>query len=337
MKAEDTPYADLTPDVVLDAVETFGQAVDGRLIQLNSYENRVYQVGLNDGGSVIVKFYRPNRWSDAQIQEEHQFAHDLNSAEVPVVAPLKLSQPSGPKGHVLGELSSLGDFHGYRLALTPRRGGRPPELEDSEVLTWIGRYLARLHTVGAEKAFNHRQRLDVTHTGYGARDRVIQQQILPPDQAGPWLQAADEALKLTQAAFDDIAGLRYRRVHGDCHPGNILWTPEGPHFVDLDDACTAPAVQDLWMLLSGEKSENQKQLHALLDGYETVADFDYRELKLIEPLRTLRMIHHSAWLAHRWKDPAFPAAFPWFGSTSYWLEQTQLLQQQIELLTSQQM
>lgn len=328
----ETPYADLTPDVVLDAIEAFGQRVDGRLLQLNSYENRVFQVGLEDGGFVVAKFYRPGRWSDEQIFEEHQFAFDLTAAEVPVVPPLALSQPATAGAERLGALGTLGIYRNYRLALTPRRGGRPPELEDPDVLQWIGRLLARLHTAGAEKPFEHRVHLNVITHGLQARDWLMTQNILPADQASAWLGAANEALELTQAAFDRVPDVRYRRVHGDCHPGNVIWTPDGPHFVDLDDACMAPAVQDLWMLLSGEETERRAQLDALLDGYETVAEFDWRELRLIEALRTLRLIHHSAWLAKRWADPAFPAAFSWFGTGHYWQQQTDLLHQQIQLL-----
>lgn len=337
MDTEETPYADLTPEFVLDAVEAFGQPVDGRLLQLNSYENRVFQVGLDDGGAVIAKFYRPKRWNDAQILEEHQFALDLHGTEVPVVAPLVLERPLTSDTNLLGTPPTLGMFRGFRLALTPRRGGRPPELEDPEVLSWLGRYLARLHTVGAAKNFQSRNRLDVSQTGYRARDWLVQHEAISPDQMGPWLAAANQALDLAQAAFDGVSGLQYRRVHGDCHPGNILWTPEGPHFVDLDDACMAPAVQDMWMLLSGDETERRVQLHAMLDGYETLAEFDWRELKLIEALRTLRMLHHSAWIARRWHDPAFPSAFPWFGDSIYWQEQTRLLQQQSERMEMSQM
>ena len=251
---------------------------------------------------------------------------------MPAVPPLTLVATGTPGATLLGSPPTLGAFRGHRVAVSPRRGGRAPELEDPEVLRWLGRFLARLHTVGAEQPFTHRLRLDVDQTGRGARDWLANHGILPPDQAPRWLSAADQALDLAQAAFERIPDLRYRRVHGDCHPGNVLWTPDGPHFVDLDDACMAPAVQDFWMLLSGNEADRRGQLDALLDGYETVAEFDWRELRLIEPLRTLRILHHSAWLARRWADPAFPAAFPWFGSGNYWQQQTDLLNQQIELL-----
>lgn len=331
------PYGDLTPDLTLDALEALGQGVDGRLLALNSYENRVFQVGLAGGGFVVAKFYRPGRWSDAQILEEHAFAQELADAEVPAVPPITLAVDAalarGPAS-ACGTPATLGHFGGHRLSVSPRRGGRSPELDDPEVLRWLGRFLARLHGVGARRPFAHRGRLDVTQMGRAARQWLSDHEAIPLDQRSTWLSAADQALDLAQAAFDRIDGLRWRRTHGDCHPGNVLWTPEGPHFVDLDDACMAPAVQDLWMLVSGDPQERQVQLGALMDGYESVADFDWRELALIESLRTLRLVHHSAWLARRWSDPAFPAAFPWFESGSYWGQQTGLLRQQIDLLQS---
>lgn len=332
MHAADTPYADLTPDLVLDTLEAFGQRVDGRMLQLNSYENRVFQVGLEDEGFVVAKFYRPGRWSDAQILEEHTFTQELADAEIPAVPPVTLRDTGTPGAQLLGTPPTLGLYQGYRVAVAPRRGGRAPELEDPEVLSWLGRFLARMHTVGAQRPFAHRLRLDVDQTGRSARNWLADHEALPPEHATQWLALTDEALDLAQAAFDRIADLRYRRVHGDCHPGNVLWTPQGPHFVDLDDACMAPAVQDFWMLLSGDPSDQRVQLNALLDGYEEVAEFDWRELKLIEPLRTLRIIHHSAWLARRWSDPAFPVAFPWFGSSAYWQQQVELLRQQINVM-----
>lgn len=327
----DTPYADLTPDAVLDALDALGCRGDGRLLQLNSYENRVFQVHLEDGEVVVAKFYRPGRWSEAQILEEHAFAHELAQAEVPVVAPLAL-QPVNVEAQALGEPPTLGLWHGMRVGVTPRRGGRAPELEDPQVLEWIGRFLGRLHAVGAQRPFAHRARLDVATTGRAARDWLVEHEVLPPDQARTWLAVADQALDLAQAAFDAVPDVALRRLHGDCHVGNLLWTPSGPHFVDLDDACTGPAVQDLWMLLAGDADTARMQLRALLTGYETFCEFDDRELRLVEPLRTLRLIHHSAWLARRWHDPAFPVAFPWFESPAYWGQQATLLRQQVEAM-----
>ena len=329
------PYHDLTPDLTLDALEAFGQPVDGRLLTLNSYENRVFQVGLEGGGFVVAKFYRPGRWSDAQILEEHAFAQELADAEVPAVPPLTLTVDAATAripAQALGTPATLGLAGGHRLSVSPRRGGRTPELEDPDVLRWLGRFLARLHSVGARRSFAHRQRLDANTLGREPRQWLIDHEAIPLDQRAVWLSVADQAIDLADAALSGIDGLRWRRTHGDCHPGNVLWTPEGPHFVDLDDACMAPAVQDLWMLISGDPSERRTQLDALLDGYESVADFDWRELALIEPLRTLRLVHHSAWLARRWDDPAFPAAFPWFASGAYWSQQIGQLRQQIDLM-----
>jgi len=345
----DTPYADLTPDLVLDALDALGQRADGRLLQLNSYENRVFQVGLESGEFVVAKFYRPGRWTDAQILEEHAFALALVAAEVPAVPPLTLHalQPDTPSSttsdggqasaettaaRLLGIPPTLGLYQGHRVAVSPRRGGRSPELEDPEVLTWLGRFLGRLHVVGAQRPFTHRLSMGVHTTGRDARQWLEGSDSLPLEQRGLWLAVADQALDLCQQAFERVDGLRLLRLHGDCHPGNILWTPDGPHFVDLDDACMGPAVQDFWMMLSGDPRERQFQLNALLEGYESICEFDWREIKLIEPLRTLRIIHHSAWLARRWHDPAFPAAFPWFGSGNYWQQQIDLLRQQIEIM-----
>lgn len=327
----DTPYADLTPDLVLDALEALGQRVDGRLLQLNSYENRVFQIGLDSGHFVVAKFYRPGRWSDGQVLEEHAFAHELVAAEVPAVPPMVL-QAAQEGACVQGEPPTLGFFKGHRVAVSHRRGGRSPELEDLGVLTWLGRFLARLHLVGGQRPFAHRLTMGVEQTGRQARQWLVDSDSLPIEQRSQWLAVTDQALDLCQQAFDRIDGLRLRRLHGDCHPGNILWTPDGPHFVDLDDACMGPAVQDFWMLLSGDPRDRQVQLNALLEGYEALAEFDWRELKLVEPLRTLRIIHHSAWLARRWHDPAFPAAFPWFGTAMYWQQQIDLLRQQIDVM-----
>lgn len=334
----ETPYADLTPDAVLDALDAVGLRGDGRLLQLNSYENRVFQVHLEDGEVVVAKFYRASRWTDESILEEHQFALQLAEAEVPVVAPLTLhvdpadSRPGALLPTLLGEPPTLARLGTLRFAAAPRRGGRAPNLEDPEVLTWLGRLLGRLHSVGATQPFRHRLKLDVATMGFGARDWLTLHEVIPPDQTALWRAVADQALDMAQAAFDRIPDLRWLRVHGDCHVGNLLWTPEGPHFVDLDDACTAPAVQDLWMVLGADPIERRRQINALLDGYEAFAEFDDRELQLIEPLRTLRLMHHSAWIARRWGDPAFPVAFPWFESPAYWAGQAQLLRQQIELM-----
>ncbi|RYF41067.1 MAG: serine/threonine protein kinase [Comamonadaceae bacterium] len=326
------PYESLTPDVVLDALSSVGLHGDGRLMALSSYENRVYQVQLEDpwegNAAVVAKFYRPNRWSDAQILEEHAFSAELMAAEVPAVGPLVLQG------------ATLHHHAGFAFSVSPRRGGRRPELDDTEVLEWIGRFLARIHTVGASARFVVRPALDLQAFALEPRDWLIEHQAIPLDMQAQWSKACATAIDLiaqsvdwTSASGPNDSKYRLLRLHGDCHPGNILWTPDqGPHFVDLDDSRTGPAVQDLWMLLSGDRAQQQRQLGPLLDGYEQFREFDRAELALIEPLRTLRLIHYSAWLARRWDDPAFPAAFPWFGSSDYWQGQVQMLEEQIEAM-----
>ncbi|MGE4242040.1 serine/threonine protein kinase [Ramlibacter sp.] len=319
------PYDTLTPDAVLDALSAIGLEGDGRLMALGSYENRVYQVHLSDAyaghGIVIAKFYRPARWSDAQILEEHAFADELVQAEVPAVAPL-----------VIGA-STLHHHDGFAFSVSPRRGGRRPELDDFEVLEWIGRFLGRLHNVGAMKPFSTRPTLDIATFAIEPRDWLAANDGIPLDVQREWQDLCATAIEAISRAFEASSGVRTLRLHGDCHPGNILWTPDaGPHFVDLDDARMGPAVQDLWMLLDGDRIQRQRQLGALVDGYEQMREFDRRELALIEPLRTLRLIHYSAWLARRWDDPAFPAAFPWFGTSDYWKGQVLMLKEQLEAM-----
>lgn len=336
------PFDALTPDRVVDALSALGLVPDGRLMALNSYENRVYLAHLEPGTpladthpAVVLKFYRPGRWRAEQIAEEHQFAAELAAAEVPVVAPL----------NVHGQ--TLHRFDDFDFSVSPRRGGRAPELDDGDTLETIGRFLARLHTVGAQAPFAHRPMLDVDSHGRAPREWLLAHDALPLEVARTWADISQKAIEYIASGacsywasgqFDsEITPIATLRLHADCHIGNILWTPldmpgGGPHFVDLDDCRSGPAVQDLWMLLSGERAERQQQLGALLDGYEQVREFDRRELALIEPLRTLRLIHYSAWLAQRWDDPAFPAAFPWFGTPDYWRGQVQLLTEQIEAM-----
>jgi Ser/Thr protein kinase RdoA (MazF antagonist) len=322
------PFDALTPDVVLDALAAVGLHGDGRLLALSSYENRVYQVHLEEpfggAGAVVAKFYRPGRWDEAQILEEHAFAAALMAAEVPAVGPLVL------------EGRTLHRHAGFFFSVSPRRGGRAPELDDAEVLEWIGRFLARIHMVGAAAPFVHRPALDLGTFGLEPRAWLLDHHLIPLDVQSAWQRRCDEALQIIRdTALGDArdSGIAMLRLHGDCHPGNILWSPEtGPHFVDLDDARTGPAVQDLWMLLSGDRTQRQRQLGALLDGYEMLREFDRAELSLIEPLRTLRLIHYSAWLARRWDDPIFPITFPWFGSSDYWQGQVQMLEEQIEAM-----
>ena len=317
------PYSRLTPDVVLDAVETAGLRCDGRLLALNSYENRVYQVGTDDAGSVVAKFYRPARWSDAQIQEEHLFASELANAEIPVVAPIAVG------GRTVLHAS------GFTFALYPRRGGRAPELEDPSVLEWLGRFIGRIHAVGRTRRFEHRPALDIASFGDEPRAFLASSGFIPADLMNSWCQVADLSLEGVRAAFDRAGKVAMLRVHGDCHASNVLWTPAsaqsdgGPHFVDLDDSRMAPAVQDLWMLISGDRRTMGRQLKKILEGYERFAEFDDRELQLLEALRTLRLLHYSAWLARRWDDPAFPIAFPWFNTPRYWQDRILELREQV--------
>lgn len=323
------PFADLTPHAVLDALDSIGLRGSGRILQLNSYENRVFLVHLEDADPVVAKFYRNARWSDAQICEEHAFALELAAAEVPAVAPLQVATVTDGASGPPDTLHHVGP---WRFSVSPRCGGRAPELEDPATLEWIGRFLARLHGVGQHRLFSHRLRLDGSGSARAAMAWLLGHDRLPPEARTGWQRAAERALDLADQAFRRHGALNLLRLHGDCHIGNLLWTSAGPHFVDLDDALSGPAVQDLWMLLGGSRSEMQIQLGALLDGYETIREFDRRELALIEPLRTLRIIQHSAWIARRWDDPAFPVAFPSFESPAYWSQQTTLLHEQIEAM-----
>jgi len=328
------PFEQLTPQAVLDALDQCGLRGDGRLLQLNSYENRVFQVMLEDGGAVVAKFYRPGRWTEAQIIEEHAFAAELAAAEVPVVAPLPLAGEAN--GRTLATITIEGQP--FRVAVYPRRSGHGPELDQPDTLRWLGRFIARLHAVGEQRPFLHRRRLDATTFGHAAMARLLALDLIPPAQASAWHSSCAQALAAVDQALAAVPA-RALRLHGDCHPGNILWRdPDeggatgGPHIVDLDDAVTGPAIQDLWMLLSGSPEAMRGQMTLVLQGYRQIRDFDARELALIEPLRTLRMVHHSAWLAERWTDPAFPAAFPWFGTPGYWGQQTTQLREQIEVM-----
>lgn len=321
------PYEALTPDLVLDALDSLGLPSDGRLLALNSYENRVYQIGMEDGPPLVAKFYRPHRWSDAAILEEHAFMQALVEQEIPVVAPLRLHE------------RTLHHFADFRLAVFPRCGGRAPELNNPATLEWMGRFLGRIHAVGAVQPFVARPPLNLHTFGEIPRHYLIEHEWLPHSLRPAWLAASQAALDGVRRAFDLAGDLKHIRLQGDCHAGNVLWqepdvTPSanllaGPHFVDFDDARMGPAMQDLWMLLSGERHEMVRQLADVLAGYEDFYDFNPRELHLIEALRTLRLLHYSAWLAERWQDPAFPAAFAWFNTEQYWQERINELNEQV--------
>ena len=313
------PYERLTPDLVIDAIESAGFLTDLRISPLNSYENRVYQIGLDDGPPIIAKFYRPERWSDEQILEEHQFCRELVEADVPVVAAMENKQ---------GE--TLLNFQGFRFSLYERRGGRAPDLGDLDCLHMLGRLLARIHAVGAVKPFKHRPTLDIQSFGHDSY-HFISEHFIPRELATAYNSLCEDLLAGVEAIF---AGATFPliRTHGDCHGGNILWRDDTPHFVDLDDARMAPAIQDLWMFLSGDRNQQTAQISEIADGYNQFFDFDPRQLPLIEALRSLRIMHYSAWLARRWQDPAFPHNFPWFNSERYWSDHILELREQLALL-----
>ncbi|MHB8405464.1 MAG: serine/threonine protein kinase [Gammaproteobacteria bacterium] len=315
------PYQDLTPDTILSAVEATDRRTDGTLLALNSYENRVYQIGIEDQAPLIAKFYRPGRWSDAAILEEHAFLRELAEAEIPVVA--ALADASG---------NTLLTHAGYRFSLFPRQGGRAPDLEQPNQLEWLGRFLGRLHAVGAVRRFEHRARIDAQALGREPREFILKNRFLPPELAPRYREVTELLLAGVERCFTRADATRRIRLHGDCHPGNVLWTDAGPHFVDFDDCATGPAMQDLWMLLSGARADMESQLGHVMAGYRQFADFNPAELWLIEALRTLRMIHYAAWIARRWDDPAFPRAFPWFDAPRYWEEHIQMLREQLPLL-----
>jgi Ser/Thr protein kinase RdoA (MazF antagonist) len=315
------PFHTLTPDFIMDAVESQGFRCDCRTFALNSYENRVYQVGIDEGQPLIAKFYRPGRWSAEQIMEEHRLCFELAEHELPVVAPLK---------NASGE--SLFQFGTFRFALYPRQGGHAPEFDNLDNLLILGRMLGRIHCVGAVQPFSHRPVLDSQTFGH-ASVALISERFIPEDYRASYEAVTRQLLAVIDGIMDGVGPVRYIRSHGDCHAGNILWRDNAPHFVDFDDARMAPAVQDLWMMLSGDRQRQTAQLEALMEGYREFCDFDPRELRLIEVLRALRMLHYSAWIASRWNDPAFPAAFPWFNTVNYWGEQILALREQLAVLT----
>ena len=318
--AADTPYGRLTPDVVLNAIDSAGLVTDGRQLALNSYENRVFQVGLEGGSFVVAKFYRPGRWSDGQILEEHGFIAELAEREIPAVPALSIAG------------NTLHSFEGFRFAIFSRSGGRAPNMDDPSVREWLGRFLGRIHAVGRVKSYVDRPALDIATFGVEPRRYLLEGDWLPLELKSVYEGVSQQALDLIAAQYDRGAH-HSLRLHGDCHEGNVLWTDSvnnvGPHFVDFDDSRMGPAVQDFWMLLGAGRVEQTERLADLLEGYEDFAEFDRRELALIEPLRTLRLLHYSAWIARRWDDPAFPAAFPWFNTQRYWEDRILELREQI--------
>jgi Ser/Thr protein kinase RdoA (MazF antagonist) len=321
MEPTETPFAGLTPEVILDAVEATGRRASGQLLALNSYENRVYQVGLEDEAPLVAKFYRPGRWSDAAILEEHAFTAELAVHELPVVPPLV--DPDG---------ATLSTHAGWRFALFPRRGGRLVDLDDAERRRLLGRLLGRLHACGATRPFTARPALTLEHHGHASLATLLDGGFIPDDLVDAYRSVAGDLLARVADAYARAGDVRTLRIHGDCHAGNLLWTDDGVHLVDLDDCLTGPAIQDLWMLLSGDRLAMGAQLGEVLEGYRRFHDFDLRELHLVEALRSLRLMHHAAWIARRWNDPAFPLAFPWFGGQRYWQEQVLALREQIAAL-----
>ncbi|MGB5164312.1 MAG: serine/threonine protein kinase [Woeseiaceae bacterium] len=313
-------FRDLTPDDIISTVEELGFRCDGRFLALNSYENRVYQVGIEDDQPVVAKFYRPERWSNDAILEEHQFAIDLEASEIPVVAPMVID---GSTLHHCGP---------FRLAVYPRRGGRSPDLDNKELLQQLGRFVARIHVHGETRNFEHRPDINIDSYGSESLEFLLENEFIPEDIEEAYEGTAEMVLDGVEACYERAGHVREIRTHGDFHPGNVLVVGEQVHIVDLDDTRHAPAVQDLWMLLSGDREEQTPQLHAILEGYQQFRRFDARELHLIEALRSLRLMHYAAWLARRWEDPAFKGAFPWFNTPRYWEEHVLSLREQVALM-----
>lgn len=314
------PFFELTPDTVLDAVESLGYLSDGRIMALNSYENRVYQVGIEEKTPLIAKFYRPQRWSNEQIIEEHQFMYELVEQELSVVAPMKNEVDE-----------SLFTFKDFRFSLFERRGGRAPELDDPEHQFQLGRTIGRIHQISQVRPFIHRPALDIQSYGVDSAT-FISQAFIPKSLKNAYDSLTSDLLREIDAAFKRAGAVKQIRVHGDCHAGNILWRDNTPHFVDFDDARMAPAIQDLWMFLTGDRQQQQLQIGEVIEGYNEFSDFNPRELHLIEALRTLRMMHYAAWIARRWDDPAFPHNFSWFNTERYWGEHLLQLREQFSAL-----
>ena len=321
MSQNTIPFAALDPDLILDAIEDMGMKTDGRLLALNSYENRVYQVGIEEAKPIVVKFYRPGRWSDEAIEEEHGFVFGLAEAELPVVAPIRDAH-----GHALHR------YRDFRFSLFPKHGGRAPELDRPDTLEWIGRFLGRIHAIGALEDFQYRPTIDIDTFGKEPSDFLLTHDFIPADIRLAYESVVRQALEGVQRCYDRAGSVTHIRLHGDCHLGNMLWTDDGPHFVDFDDSRMGPAIQDLWMLLSGERDQMKGQLLDILAGYEDFYEFNHRELFLVEALRTLRLIHYSAWIARRWDDPAFPVTFTWFNTQQYWQDRILELREQIALM-----
>ncbi|MDH5257711.1 MAG: serine/threonine protein kinase [Gammaproteobacteria bacterium] len=322
ISGSEQPYKNLTPDKVLDVVESLGYPVNGQFLALNSYENRVYQLGVEEASPVVVKFYRPGRWTDAAIQEEHDFSYELAEYDVPVSLPLNIN------GNTLHKVEE------FRLAIFKRVSGRAPELDQPQSLSQLGRLLARIHSVGSRGRFQHRQKLSSQILGHDARAFILKSNFLPEYSKESYANITEQLLQLVDAYFDEYTLPVYRRIHGDFHMGNVLVNDGQFCIVDLDDCVSGPAIQDIWMLLSGEKHEQETQLLSIIEGYNEFFEFDSSELNMVEALRTLRLMNYAAWLAKRWNDPAFPQSFPWFDSPRYWEDHVNSLQEQLFLMQS---
>lgn len=320
MNQNTIPFTNLSPDLILDAIDSVGIATDGRLLALNSYENRVYQVGVDSASPIVAKFYRPNRWDDDAILEEHAFVKSLADKEIPAVAPTSIDG------------KTLFSYQDFRFSVFPKHGGRAPELDREGVLEWIGRFIGRIHSVGALSEFKYRPELNIDTFGQEPSRYLLDQGMIPKELELVYRGVVAQALDGVKRCYERAGDILLLRLHGDCHMGNLLWTDAGPHFVDFDDSRMGPAIQDLWMMLSGEPDEMQKQFNEILLGYEDFYEFNPNELHLIEALRTLRLIHYSAWLARRWDDPAFKVAFTWFNTQQYWQDRILELREQIALM-----
>jgi Ser/Thr protein kinase RdoA (MazF antagonist) len=321
MQLTDASYSNLSPDEILNVIDRSGYRCDGRILALNSYENRVYQVGIEDEKPIIAKFYRPGRWSDEAILEEHRFTLALAGNEIPVIAPLEDTDGN-----------TLLHVDGYRFALYLRVGGRTPELDNPDHLLQLGRTLARIHNLGELEPFQHRPDLTIQSFGVEPSRFVLAHDFIPADLRESYRTLIEDLLPRIERCFKQAGKVRRLRLHGDCHLGNVLWNNDAPFIVDFDDARMGPAVQDLWMMLSGDREYMTARLFDLLEGYCEFRPFDPRELKLIEALRTLRMIHYAGWIATRWEDPAFPLAFPWFNTQRYWQDHILSLREQAAIM-----
>ncbi len=310
-------FQTLHPDTIMDALFEQGIRVDSGLTPLNSYENRVYQFQDEDRRRFVVKFYRPQRWSAEQIQEEHQFALDLVADDIPVAAPLKFNN------------QTLLTHQGFYFAVFPSLGGRQFEADNIDQMEWVARYLGRIHQTGQKSAFTARPGIGIQEYLREPRQVFETSTLIPSGLKAQFLAATDGLINAVIPRWDN--NVQTLRLHGDCHAGNILWR-DGPLFVDLDDARMGPAIQDLWMLLNGDKAEQRMQLETIIEAYEEFSSFDSDEIALIEPLRAMRFVYYLAWLIRRWDDPAFPRNFPWLTGEDYWRNQISTFIEQVKVL-----